>query len=68
MKVIMNEKELMLHQIDVFEKRTNIKLQVKDGRPYYKGDLYVISDYLPNNLVVDGGLFCSYSSKNYQKG
>jgi hypothetical protein len=68
MKVIMNEKELMLHQIDVFEKRTNIKLQVKDGRPYYKGDLYVISDYLPNNLVVDGGLFCSYSSKKLPKG
>ena len=64
----MNEQELMLHQIDVFEKRTDIKLQVKDGRPYYKGDLCEKSDYLPDNLVVDGGLFCNYSSKKLPKG
>jgi len=55
--MIMNEQE-----------RTDIKLQVKDGRPYYKGDLFEKSDYLPDNLVVDGELFCNYSSKKLPKG
>ena len=66
--MIMNEQELMLHQIDVFETQTGKKLEVKDGRPYYEGNLYTISDYLPDNLVVDGGLFCNYSSKKLPKG
>ncbi len=64
----MIENKLMLSQIEIFEKETEHTLEVKDGRPYYKGNLFCISDYLPDNLVVDGGLFCNYSSKKLPKG
>lgn len=64
----MIENELMLSQIEIFEKETEHTLEVKDGRPYYKGILFCISDYLPDNLVVDGGLFCNNSSKKLPKG
>ena len=64
----MNEQELMLHQIDVFETQTGKKLEVKDGRPYYEGNLYTISDYLPDNLVVDGDLNCMGESTKLPNG
>ena len=51
-------KELMAEQIRRFDKQTEIKLKVKDGKPYYKGWLLCNSDELPDNLVVDGELIC----------
>lgn len=64
----MNENKTTLKQFKNFERKTGIKLQVKNGKPYYKGDLYAISNYLPDNLVVDGGLYCTYLSKKLPKG
>ena len=66
--MIKQEKELMLKQIKAFEAKSGIKLDVKCGKPYYKGYLYGISDYLPDNLVIDGGLMCFTESKKMPKG
>jgi len=63
----MTEKELMLHQIYVFEKRTQLKIEVKDGKPYYNGNLHCFSVYLPDNLVIDGNLKCSGESVSLPK-
>ena len=52
------ENELMVEQLRRFDKQTEIKLKVKDGKPYYKGWLLCNSDELPDNLVVDGELIC----------
>ena len=58
----------MLHQIEIFEAQTGIKLKVKDGKPYYNSSLYWISDELPDNLVVDGNLDCFSMSTKLPKG
>ena len=52
------ENELMLSQIEMFEKQTGELLEVKDGKPYYNGWLLCVSDELPDNLLVDGDLIC----------
>ena len=62
------EKELMLKQIIEFERQTMCKLDVKNDKPYYQGFLMSNSDYLPDNLVVDGGLRCFKQSKKLPKG
>lgn len=62
------EKELMLEQIKAFEAKSCFKLEVKDGKPYHKGFLCSTSDYLPDNLVNDGGLKCFTGSKKLPKG
>ncbi len=63
------EQELMFEQIKLFEEQTDIKLQIKNGRPYYKGELYgIFSDYLPDNLVVDGSLDCFFTSNKLPNG
>ena len=59
---------LMLSQIEMFEKQTGELLEVKDGKPYYKGLLSCNSDYLPDNLVVDGSLMCYVDSTKLPKG
>ena len=61
------EKELMLKQIIEFERQTMFKLDVKNDKPYYQGFLMSTSDYLPDNLVIDGELRCFKESKNSQK-
>ena len=68
MEIYMIENELMLSQIEIFEKETEHTLEVKDGRPYYKGNLFCISDYLPDNLVIDGNLNCYVGSTKLPKG
>ena len=62
------QNELMLSQIEMFEKQTGELLEVKDGKPYYKGLLSCNSDYLPDNLVVDGSLMCYVDSTKLPKG
>lgn len=62
------QNELMLSQIEMFEKQTGETLEVKDGRPYYYGLLSCNSDYLPDNLVVDGSLMCYVDSTKLPKG
>lgn len=62
------EKELMLKQIIEFERQTMFKLDVKNDKPYYKGFLMSTSDYLPDNLVIDGELRCFKESKKLPKG
>jgi len=62
------QNELMLSQIEMFEKQTGELLEVKDGKPYYKGLLSCVSDELPDNLVVDGGLMCDLDSTKLPKG
>ena len=62
------QNELMLSQIEMFEKQTGELLEVKDGKPYYKGLLSCNSDYLPDNLVVDGSLMCELDSTKLPKG
>ena len=65
----MNENKTTLKQFKNFERKTGIKLQLKDGRPYYNGILYnIVSDYLPDNLVVDGDLYCNCLSKKLPNG
>ena len=64
----MNKQELMLHQIEIFEAQTGKKLEVKDGKPYSKVSIDCNSDYLPDNLVVDGHLFCCTKSTKLPKG
>lgn len=44
------------------------KLDVKNDKPYYQGFLMSTSDYLPDNLVVDGDLRCFEQSKKLPKG
>ena len=69
MKVIMNKNKTILEQIKKFEEQTGIKLQVKNSKPYYSGVLYnIVSDYLPDNLVVDGDLYCNCLSKKLPNG
>ena len=46
-------------QIEKFHKETGIKLEIKDGKPYYGGSLYLQGTAitsLPDNLVVGGSL------------
>ena len=62
------QNELMLSQIEMFEKQTGETLEVKDGRPYYYGLLSCNSDYLPDNLVVDGSLMCYVDSTKLPNG
>ena len=62
------QNELMLSQIEMFEKQTGELLEVKDGRPYYYGLLSCNSDYLPDNLVVDGSLMCYVDSTKLPNG
>lgn len=52
------ENELMVEQLRMFDKQTEIELKVKDGKPYYNGWLLCVSDELPDNLLVDGDLIC----------
>lgn len=68
MTLIMNEQELMLSQIKTFEQKTGYSLKVKDGKPYYRGWLLCNSDYLPDNLVIDGNFNCSVDSIRLPKG
>ena len=52
-------------QIDEFYKETGYQLEVKDGRPYYEGHLYLTCrdiTKLPDNLVVGKCLYLRYSS------
>ena len=64
----MDKNELMLKQIKAFEAKSGIKLDVKYGKPYHNGFLYATSDYLPDNLVIDGGLRCFTGSKKLPNG
>lgn len=46
--------------IEQFEKETGYKLELRNGKPYYIGDLDlrdVIVSSIPNDLTVDGNLF-----------
>jgi hypothetical protein len=60
--------ELMIEQLRMYEKQTGELLEVKDGKPYYKGLLSCVSDGLPDNLVVDGSLMCYVDSTKLPKG
>ena len=62
------QNELMLSQIEMFEKQTGELLEVKDGKLYYKGLLSCLSDELPDNLVVDDSLMCDLDSTKLPKG
>lgn len=66
--MIMNKQELMRSQIEMFEKQTGYILRRMDGKLYYYGWLSCNSDYLPDNLVVDGNLNCSITSTRLPKG
>ena len=60
--------ELMIEQLRMFEKQTEIELKVKDGKPYYNGWLLCVSDELPDNLLVDGDLMCYVESTKLPNG
>lgn len=60
--------ELMIEQLKMFEKQTEIELKVKDGKPYYNGWLLCVSDELPDNLLVDGDLMCYVESTKLPNG
>ena len=62
------KQELMIKQIKLFDETIDVLLEVKDGRPYYKGLLSCVSDGLPDNLVVDGSLMCYIHSTKLPKG
>jgi hypothetical protein len=62
------EKKLMQSQIDLFEKKYGWVLEVKDDRPYCSWDLCCISDYLPDNLEIDGNLLCNVHSTKLPSG
>ena len=64
----MNKQELMRSQIEMFKKQTGHILRRMDGKLYYDGWLSCNSDYLPDNLVVDGNLNCSITSTRLPKG
>ena len=64
----MNKQKLMLSQIEMFAKQTGYILKLMDGKLYYDGWLSCNSDYLPDNLVVDGNLNCSITSTRLPKG
>ena len=68
MNMSKQEKDLMLEQIKTFKKEADIQLEIKDGMPYYCGRLYCIdSNYLPDNLVIDGDLVCVKESTKLPK-
>ena len=51
--------DTITEQIEKFKKETGIKLDIKDGKPYYGGNLYLQGTAitsLPDNLVVGGWL------------
>ena len=60
--------ELMQSQIELFKKQTGYILRRMDGKLYYDGWLSCNSDYLPDNLVVDGNLNCFITSTRLPKG
>lgn len=60
--------ELMIEQLRMFEKQTEIELKVKDDKPYYNGWLLCVSDELPDNLLVDGDLMCYVESTKLPNG
>ena len=62
------ENELMVEQLRMFDKQTEIELKVKDGKPYYNGWLLCVSDELPDNLLVDGDLMCYVESTKLPNG
>jgi hypothetical protein len=62
------ENELMVEQLRMFDKQTEIELKVKDGKPYYNGWLLCVSDELPGNLLVDGDLMCYVESTKLPNG
>ena len=64
----MNEQKLMQSQIEMFAKQTGYILKLMDGKLYHYGWLSCNSDYLPDNLVVDGNLNCSITSTRLPKG
>ena len=66
----MNEQynELMIENIRGFDKQIDFKLEVKDGKPYYKGLLLCNSDDLPDNLIIDGELICYVESTKLPNG
>ena len=64
----MNEQKLMQTQIEMFAKQTGYILKLMDGKLYHYGWLSCNSDYLPDNLVVDGNLNCSITSTRLPKG
>lgn len=64
----MQENELMVEQLRMFDKQAEIELEVKDGKPYYNGWLLCVSDELPDNLVVDGELICYVESTKLPNG
>lgn len=46
--------------IELFEKETGYKLEIRNGKPYYIGDLDlrdITISSIPNDLTVDGNLF-----------
>lgn len=45
--------------IEQFEKETGYKLEIRNGKPYYIGDLDlrdITISFIPNDLTVDGKL------------
>ena len=60
--------ELMQSQIELFAKQTGYILKLMGGKLYHYGWLSCNSDYLPDNLVVDGNLNCSITSTRLPKG
>jgi len=62
------ENEIMLEQIKLFKEQTEYTLEVKEGIPYYYGSISCISDELPDNLVINGNLFCHVRSTKLPKG
>ena len=64
----MQENELMVEQLRMFDKQAEIELEVKDGKPYYTGWLLCVSDGLPDNLLVDGDLICYAESTKLPNG
>ena len=58
--------DIMEAEIRRFEKETGLKLEVRDGRPYYKGYLSIecstMPVFLPQNLEVSNSLSLEYST------
>ena len=51
--------DTITEQIEKFKKETGLSLEIKDGKPYYGGNLYLQGTAitsLPDNLVVGGSL------------
>ncbi len=54
-----NEPNRIEEQINKFEEETGVKLEIKDDKPFYKGNLVLIGKkltQLPDNLTVQGTL------------